>query len=63
MPATPGTSTTVTVDPAIGLTSSDTKDPFFGIEAGRTYVPKDTTFGADGTDKIEPSEVQQSKAK
>ena len=38
MPATPGTSTTVTVDPAIGLTSSDTKDPFFGIEAGRTYV-------------------------
>ena len=38
MPATPGTSTTVTVDPAIGLTKSDTKDPFFGIEAGRTYV-------------------------
>ena len=38
MPATPGTSTTVTVDPAIGLVSSDTKDPFFGIEAGRTYV-------------------------
>lgn len=38
MPATPGTSTTVTVDPAIGLTSSDTKDPQVGIEAGRTYV-------------------------
>jgi len=39
MPATPGTSTTVTVDPAIGLTESDTKDPFVGLEAGRTYVP------------------------
>ena len=39
MPATPGTSTTVTVDPAIGLVSSDTKDPQVGIEAGRTYVP------------------------
>ena len=38
MPATPGTSTTVTVDPAIGLVTSDTKDPFFGVEAGRTYV-------------------------
>ena len=38
MPATPGTSTTVTVNPAIGLTKSDTKDPFFGLEAGRTYV-------------------------
>ena len=39
MPATPGTSTTVTVDPAIGLTKSDTKDPRVGIETGRTYVP------------------------
>jgi hypothetical protein len=38
MPATPGTSLTVTVNPAIGLTKSDTKDPFFGIESGRTYV-------------------------
>ena len=38
MPATPGTSTTVTVNPAIGLTKSDTKDPFFGVEAGRTYA-------------------------
>ena len=38
MPATPGTSTTVTVNPAIGLTKSDTKDPFFGLEAGRTFV-------------------------
>ena len=39
MPATPGTSTTVEVDPAIGLVTSDTKDPQVGIEAGRTYVP------------------------
>ena len=36
MPATPGTSTLVEVDPAIGLASSDTWDPFVGIEAGRT---------------------------
>ena len=54
MPATPGTSTTVTVDPAIGLTSSDTKDPFFGIEAGRTYVPPvaPTTLGGEGTGTV-----------
>ena len=51
MPATPGTSTTVTVDPAIGLTESDTKDPFFGLEAGRTYVAT-TTVGGDGTDTV-----------
>ena len=38
MPATPGTSTLVEVDPAIGLASSDTWDPEVGIEAGRTYV-------------------------
>jgi hypothetical protein len=38
MPATPGTSTDVTVDPAIGLTESVTWDPEVGIEAGRTYV-------------------------
>ena len=54
MPATPGTSTTVTVDPAIGLTASDTKDPFFGIEAGRTYDDgvEETTRGGAGTDTI-----------
>ena len=45
MPATPGTSTTVTVNPAIGLTKSDTKDPFFGIEAGRTYVAPSSEAG------------------
>jgi hypothetical protein len=57
MPATPGTSTTVTVNPAIGLTKSDTKDPFFGLEAGRTYTASageggETTFGGAGTDTI-----------
>ena len=38
MPATPGTSTDVTIDPAIGLVASDTWDPQVGIEGGRTYV-------------------------
>ena len=53
MPATPGTSTTVVIDPAIGFVSSDTKDPNVGIEAGRTYVaPTPTTKGAAGTDKV-----------
>ena len=42
MPATPGTSTEVTVDPAIGLVASDTWDPQVGIEAGRTYVAPTT---------------------
>jgi len=60
MPATPGTSTTVTVDPAIGLTASDTKDPFFGLEAGRTYVatPAPTTFGGEGTDVINTTKAK-----
>ena len=39
MPATPGTSAAKTIDPAMGLASSVTWDPFFGIEVGRTYVP------------------------
>ena len=51
MPATPGTSTTVAIDPAIGLVASDTKDPFVGIEAGRTYVAP-TVTGASGTDTL-----------
>ena len=38
MPATPGTSTDVTIDPSIGFVASTTWDPFVGIEAGRTYV-------------------------
>lgn len=60
MPATPGTSTTVTVDPAIGLTSSDTLDPFFGIEAGRTYVPTPpaTVSGGDGTDTVKATRAK-----
>ena len=60
MPATPGTSTTVTVDPAIGLTSSDTLDPFFGIEAGRTYVPTPapTALGGEGTDVIKTTKAK-----
>ena len=37
MPATPGTSTKVVISPAIGNASSETYDPFFPIEAGRTY--------------------------
>ena len=57
MPATPGTSTTVTVDPAIGLTESDTKDPFFGLEAGRTYVAP-TAFGGEATDAIETTKAK-----
>ena len=55
MPATPGTSTLVEVDPAIGLASSDTWDPEVGIEAGRTIVeptPPATTKGSAGTDTI-----------
>ena len=46
MPATPGTSTDVTVDPAIGLTASVTWDPEVGIEAGRTIVEPDETKAA-----------------
>ena len=51
MPATPGTSTLVEVDPAIGLASSDTWDPQVGIEAGRTIVqptPPAPDEGGDG---------------
>ena len=56
MPATPGTSTKVELDPAIRLASSETWDPFVGIEAGRTYddgeEAAETTRGGAGTDKI-----------
>lgn len=51
MPATPGTSTTVVIDPAIGLVKSDTKDPQVGIEAGRTYVAP-AIKGVQGTDSL-----------
>ena len=49
MPATPGTSTKVELDPAIRLVSSETYDPFVGIEAGRTYS---TVTGGDGADSV-----------
>ena len=53
MPATPGTSTQVTVDPAIGFVASTTWDPFVGIEAGRTITePTDTTSGGGGADTL-----------
>tara|TARA_B100000073_G_scaffold335598_1_gene329395 strand:+ start:26 stop:199 length:174 start_codon:yes stop_codon:yes gene_type:complete len=53
MPATPGTSAKVELDPAIRLVSSETWDPFVGVEAGRTVVqPSATTEGAMGTDTI-----------
>ena len=59
MPATPGTSTTVTIDPAIGLSASDTKDPFVGLEAGRTLTEAPaTTFGGSGTDTIKATKAK-----
>ena len=51
MPASPGTSTKVVIDPAIGKASSETHDPFFPIEAGREYVAV-TVRGGAGTDRI-----------
>ena len=59
MPATPATSTTETVDPAIGMVTSDTIDPFFGIEVGRTYLPPPvTTVGGEGTDEIKVTKAK-----
>ena len=54
MPATPGTSTKVVISPAIGNASSETYDPFFPIEAGRTYDDgtTDTVSGGGGTDTL-----------
>ena len=53
MPATPGTSTDVTIDPAIGFVASTTWDPFVGIEAGRTITePAGTTSGGGGADTL-----------
>ena len=59
MPATPVTSTKVVISPAIGNASSETFDPFFPVEAGRTYddgveaePPAETTSGGAGTDTI-----------
>ena len=54
MPATPGTSAAKTIDPAIGLASSTTWDPFVGVEVGRTVTGSSarTTSGAAGSDSI-----------
>ena len=53
MPATPGTSAAVTIDPAIRLVSSTTWDPFVGIEAGRTITePAGTVSGGGGSDTL-----------
>ncbi len=54
MPATPGTSTLVELDPAIRLVSSETYDPFVGIEAGRTYDDGEaaTVSGGAGNDTV-----------
>ena len=52
-PATPGTSTLVELDPAIRLVSSETYDPFVGVEAGRTITESPaTTAGTSGTDTL-----------
>ena len=59
MPATPGTSTLVEVDPAIGLASSDTWDPEVGIEAGRTITETpSTTLGGDGVDTVKATKAK-----
>ena len=53
MPATPGTSVLVELDPAIRLVSSETHDPFVGVEAGRTITEgTDTVSGGAGTDTL-----------
>ena len=53
MPATPGTSAAVTIDPAIRLVSSTTWDPFVGIEAGRTLTEGTSTVsGGAGEDTL-----------
>ena len=53
MPATPGTSTDVTIDPSIGFVASTTWDPFVGIEAGRTITGSaGTVSGGSGADTL-----------
>lgn len=41
MPATPGVSVDVLLDPAMGFVASETWNPPVGIEAGRTIVEPD----------------------
>ena len=53
MPATPGTSVLVELDPAIRSVSSETHDPFVGVEAGRTITEATSTqSGGAGTDTV-----------
>ena len=53
MPATPGTSVLVELDPAIRSVSSETYDPFVGVEAGRTITEgTDTVSGGGGADTL-----------
>ena len=64
MPKKPGTSAEVTIDPAILSQKADrtqkvanpvnsvTKDPFYGLEAGRDGTPPTTTFGGGGDDVL-----------
>ena len=53
MPATPGTSELVELDPAIRLVSSETWDPFVGVEAGRTVTEAAATqSGYAGEDTL-----------
>jgi len=41
------------------LTKSDTKDPFFGIEAGRTYVAPSASFiGGEATDSVKATKAK-----
>ena len=65
MPKKPGTSSDVTIDPAVlsqkpdrtqkvtNPVSSITKDPFYGLEVGRDGTPPPaTTSGGGGTDTL-----------
>ena len=54
MPATPGVTQDVTIDPAMGFVASTTWDPNVGIEAGRTYTTATAASvkGASSTDTI-----------
>ena len=51
MPATPGVSVDVTVNPAMGFVASTTWNPFAPVEAGRTVVEPD---------EVEPESVSVS---
>ena len=52
MPATPGVSVDVLLDPAMGFVASETWNPPVGIEAGRTIVEP----------TVDPAEVTEAKA-